>query len=576
MNSTTSRIPWVPPSIAAVALVWIGWLAVFMVWPTSQTDLTFGLYAASIASAKAVAFLQASRRAELGRQLRVALRITALAFCLSVVDALSAMGTPLDLPPLPAAVVLLAGYAVGTVGILWMPRYRGGTGVALWVLPFDAVITVLGFGVMLVALVTLPQAAAVEAETIFSSRIFGVAQILMLLGLNVYVLYGRVHPSRRAFWLFGGGVLGSLITIAVHQLWPPGPTGVYPGNITHLLTAVVMLMAAHAFARDPIETDDVRPAPAWFLNFNPLPVLATLGVAALVLRSALKPGTPHIALLSAVLVPQVGLLIIRQQLTAWDNARRLALATAQEERRREERLEAVGHLAGGIAHWFNNLMTVVLGNAEIAAEEAHAPPSLHEGLHHIRVAANRAARLTRQLLSFSGRVQLSLRAERFDALLDEPTLNALVALPHGVRLRIPDAPSDVWVRVDLPQMRAAISELLANAMEASPAKPWIEVRGSVATLPAALDGAVLGVPEGTYAVIEIADQGGGIDAAHLPRIFDPFFTTKAPHQAPGLGLAAVYGILAAHGGGLMVESTEGAGTIVRVYLPVTSPADNGA
>ena len=571
MQRTTLRSRWLLPSIAFLAVACVGYLAVLTALTVTGHALpafNWALFAALIAAAKATAFFVASRRRELGRRLCVALQITAVAYCLSFVVYVGTAGLGLDLAPVPVAGFLMTAYVVGVLGVLWMPRVPVGTGASWWMLPFDAVITVLGFGVMLLVLVTLPRAHAIDDYRAFTSTVYGLAQNLMLVGLNVYVLYGLARPSRRAFWLYASGILVGLGTIAVQQLFPVEGGGFGLPDVTVFSAAILMLLAAHAFAHDEMDSADLRPAPAWFRSFNPLPILAILGVAGLVLRAARLPGTPYIGLLAGVLLPQLALYIVRQLLTAWDNARLLAAAAAREQRQQEARMEAVGQLAGGIAHWFNNLMTVVIGHAEMGVDDTQGGAAEREGLHQIRTAANRAAVLTHQLLSFSGRAHVILKPVPLATVLDDAEVRALVALPANVSLDVSVPAAPVTVRVDIRYLRNALRELLNNAIGAMPRGGRVSVTGRVVTLTEGRDSPALTVAPGTYAVIAVADEGSGIAPDLQPKIFDPFYTSREPHEAAGLGLAAVYGIVAAHRGGLTVESAVGAGTSMSIYLPI--------
>ena len=142
------------------------------------------------------------------------------------------------------------------------------------------------------------------------------------------------------------------------------------------------------------------------------------------------------------------------------------------------------------------------------------------------------------------------------------------ACPPGVEPHLEVHAEGTHVWADGTQLAVALGQIAANGAEAMPAGGRLHVALSCHDLAQPLPTPLLRVPAGTYAVIEVRDHGRGIPAADLAAICDPFFSTKAPHLAAGLGLAAVYGIVAAHGGGLAVDSTVGVGTAVSIYLPV--------
>jgi PAS domain S-box-containing protein len=231
------------------------------------------------------------------------------------------------------------------------------------------------------------------------------------------------------------------------------------------------------------------------------------------------------------------------------------------------RLEAVGVLAGGIAHEFNNLLTTILGHAELAAMELPDPSPGRSHLGPIREASERAADLCRQLLAYAGKGRLVVGAVD----MGQVVRDAVQGLDPGTPVRLDLAPQLPTVRGDPDQLRQMAANLLVNAAEAVS-----ETRGAVrvTTRRARLDVAAAahlrpapGVPAGDYVLLEVADEGQGMDEATLARVFEPFFSTKFPGR--GLGLPVVLGVTRAHGGGLDLDSRPGRGTTVRVYLPVS-------
>ena len=243
---------------------------------------------------------------------------------------------------------------------------------------------------------------------------------------------------------------------------------------------------------------------------------------------------------------------------------------AVERRLREaERLESLGVMAGGIAHDFNNLLHAILGFAEVAAAASAPGSSAASALAQVQVAGRRATDLTRQMLAYAGRSRFVPRILDLSrvALRARPLLAA--SLAPGQRLELALADELPPVDADPAQLRQVLINLVANASEALG-----EAGGRVVLRTGALrcDRGYLaacypddGRPDGTYAFLEVEDDGCGMDPATRGRLFDPFFSTKFTGR--GLGLAAVLGIVRGHRGTLAVTSEPRVGTVMRVLLP---------
>jgi PAS domain S-box-containing protein len=237
--------------------------------------------------------------------------------------------------------------------------------------------------------------------------------------------------------------------------------------------------------------------------------------------------------------------------------------------RNAERLEAVGRLAGGVAHEANNQMTVVLGSTEFALRGADLAPETREELWSIRRAAERTAAITSQLLAF-GRRQL-LQREAVDLNL---VLNAFVpvlrrALGESNELVLQLSPDVGPVLADRGQIEQVLVNLTLNARDAMPAGGRLTLStGSVWIGGSAGDRQRdEPLPPAFYGVLTARDTGHGMDRAVLARVFDPFFTTKPQGQGSGLGLSSVHGIVRQLGGDIRVQSTPGEGTTFEIYLP---------
>lgn len=288
---------------------------------------------------------------------------------------------------------------------------------------------------------------------------------------------------------------------------------------------------------------------------------ATLAEGARRLLGASRLFTVAAGLLLAI----AGILLVRR------TAR--ASRKAHDRWQRARRLEALARLAGGVAHDFNNLMTAVLGHADLLERVvAHSPEgNLH--LREIRRAVERASKLARQMLAF-GRRQ-ALAPERLDAreVIRELAPMFRGVLPEETSLAIDAGSSPLPVEADRLALEQALMNILLNARDAVEGGGRIAVRARAESLGA---GAAPELAPGRYAVIEVEDSGAGMDETTRQRIFEPFFTTKGAGRGTGLGLSMAYGVARQSGGGVTVDSRPGRGTTVRVYLPLAPPRRSGA
>ena len=244
-----------------------------------------------------------------------------------------------------------------------------------------------------------------------------------------------------------------------------------------------------------------------------------------------------------------------------------ALRESEAQLRQALKMEAVGRLAGGVAHDFNNLLTVVLNSVHLALGPDRPDAARLELLHDVRSAAERAAELTRQLLTFS-RKQV-LRPTRLD--LNEVLRELARLLRRGlgahVTLELELAPALPPVLADRGQLEQVFVNLAVNARDAMPNGGVLTLRTSTARL---ADGEHLEPAppaEATHVVVAVADEGTGISDGARARLFEPFFTTKPAGQGTGLGLATAYGVVRQSGGTIRVDTTLGRGSTFTVALP---------
>lgn len=244
---------------------------------------------------------------------------------------------------------------------------------------------------------------------------------------------------------------------------------------------------------------------------------------------------------------------------------------AQAALAQSQKMEAVGQLTGGIAHDFNNLLTVIFGNLELIQRRTDDEKTAKLA-DFARQAADRAARLTHQLLAFSRTQNLTLEAVDLNALVNG--MHDLLGRTIGPMVRIEMAldPEGPWARADANQLELAILNLAINARDAM-------MDGGVLTIGTGRQTARGGdLARGDYAVISVSDTGSGIPPDLMDKVFDPFFTTKPIGKGTGLGLSQVYGIAQQSGGTVRLASVEGSGTTVELWLPaaeatVAAPED---
>jgi two-component system, cell cycle sensor histidine kinase and response regulator CckA len=245
----------------------------------------------------------------------------------------------------------------------------------------------------------------------------------------------------------------------------------------------------------------------------------------------------------------------------------------QQQLTEAQRMDAVGKLAGGVAHEVNNQMTVVLGAASFLLRRPDLPVWAREELGHVREAASRSAAVTSQLLAF-GRRQM-LRPELVDLNHVVREMETILSRAVGPAVEIDTALSDqpAAVLADKGQIIQALLNLAFNARDAMPDGGRLRIETALAPLGPgnhADNGAE--APPGDYARLSVKDTGTGIEPATLRRVFEPFFTTKPVGQGTGLGLSTVYGIVRQSGGYISAESTPGSGATFTIHLPQATAA----
>ena len=235
-------------------------------------------------------------------------------------------------------------------------------------------------------------------------------------------------------------------------------------------------------------------------------------------------------------------------------------------------MDAVGQLAGGIAHDFNNLLTVIRANTELVIGDLPSEEPVQDDLNSIIEAVDRAAALTRQLLAFSRTQSLDIRpVDLNDALRTASHMMARMLGPgFAFEWRLGDVPS---VLADRGQVEQIFMNLLVNARDAMQDGGLIELETAAESVTSETFSehvTAISVEPGDYVRWTVTDHGHGMSPETRARAFEPFFTTKEHGRGTGLGLATVYGIVKQSQGYIWIESAEGVGTSVHVYLPVAT------
>jgi two-component system cell cycle sensor histidine kinase/response regulator CckA len=243
------------------------------------------------------------------------------------------------------------------------------------------------------------------------------------------------------------------------------------------------------------------------------------------------------------------------------------LRAMERQLRQAQKFEAVGQLAGGVAHDFNNVVGAILGWAELGFDQCRDNPAIADRFSRIREQADRAAALTRELLTFARQQVLRPRAVDLNTVANG--LHSLLDKVIGkhIEVKFLTTPLDS-VKADPTQIEQVLMNLCLNARDAMPEGGRLVMETEMVELDDAYCRFYPYVRPGRYAVMSIADTGKGMDVETRERIFEPFFTTKERGKGTGMGLATVYGIVKQHGGFIHVYSEPAHGSLFRVYLPV--------
>jgi len=244
-----------------------------------------------------------------------------------------------------------------------------------------------------------------------------------------------------------------------------------------------------------------------------------------------------------------------------------ALKESQEMVLRQERLAAVGQLSAGVAHDFNNIMTVIQGHASLLQMQGQVPDFAQDSLREIETAAVRAARLTQQLLAFSRKQVMQTRSINIGEVVSNMAGMLGRALGEAITLRLQRPALLPAVTADSGMIEQVLMNLSVNARDAMPDGGELLIAIEAVHIEPSVIEHNVEARDGSFVCLTVRDTGCGMDASILGRIFEPFFTTKDVGKGTGLGLATAYGIIKQHQGWIEVASEVGKGTCFKVYLP---------
>ncbi|HEY3309893.1 MAG TPA: PAS domain S-box protein [Desulfuromonadaceae bacterium] len=239
----------------------------------------------------------------------------------------------------------------------------------------------------------------------------------------------------------------------------------------------------------------------------------------------------------------------------------------EEQLLQTQKMDSIGTLASGVAHDFNNILTVIMGSCTLLMMKAKSDPELEPFAQQILDSSERAAKLTHSLLAFSRKQNIRLSSADMNSIV--LTVKELLEriIGEDITLEAVLSPIPLPVSVDRGQLEQVLMNLAANSRDAMPQGGLLRIETSLVDstrIPVAFEG----LKRGMYAQIMVSDTGSGMDKATQSRVFDPFFTTKTIGHGTGLGLSMAYGIISQHEGGINVNSAPGIGTIVFIHLPI--------
>lgn len=335
-------------------------------------------------------------------------------------------------------------------------------------------------------------------------------------------------------------------------------------------TAIIFVSAIQV-----TDLDLLRGYAAGAVDYVPVPVVPDLLRAKVRVFAELHRKSRQLETLNAELEHRVRERTAELEQTNRDLERRVEERTREREAalaqlHEMQKLETLGQLTGGVAHDFNNVLMAILGNLEILRKNIPQNPKLERLIDGAIQGAERGATLTHRLLAFARRQELQPRTVHVPVLFD--SIFDMLQRSLGPNIQIVTEFEDdlAPVRVDPNQLELALFNLALNARDAMPLGGRLTISASLARLES---GQIAGLPQGDYVCIAERDTGHGMDERTLKRATEPFFTTKGAGRGTGLGLSMVDGLVAQSGGTMRITSEPGRGTLVELFLPVSSEVD---
>lgn len=243
----------------------------------------------------------------------------------------------------------------------------------------------------------------------------------------------------------------------------------------------------------------------------------------------------------------------------------------EEKLRQAAKMEAVGTLAAGVAHDFNNILTSLISFATLVKRRHQDDPVSQDYLQEILDSSKRAAELTRSLLAYSRKLEIRATAEDLNDIVDRSSKMLRRLIRENIEIRTELVEGELPVEADRAQIEQVLMNLAGNAQDAMPDGGILTVGTGLIEAGGSDAKAVFRSIPLPCAVLTVADNGTGISPERLERIFDPFFTTKEVGRGTGLGLAQVYGITQQHHGAVEVDSRPGGGSVFSIFLPLRTP-----
>ncbi|MEA5112738.1 MAG: ATP-binding protein [Geobacteraceae bacterium] len=244
----------------------------------------------------------------------------------------------------------------------------------------------------------------------------------------------------------------------------------------------------------------------------------------------------------------------------------------EHQLRHAQKMEAIGTLAGGVAHDFNNILSVIESCAELLQNRIKKSSSIRSYVEQIISAASRAGELTRRLLIFSRSQALNPKAVDLNTVVRDISVLLKRLVGENIEFRLVLSCDDLIVMADELQIDQIVINLVTNARDAMPQGGQLSIMTEMVEIPSSQVEEAKKPGPGVYARLSVSDTGAGIDPEKRERIFDPFFTTKEVGKGTGLGLSMAFGIVTQHQGHIDVESEPGKGTVFSVYLPLIDAA----